>query len=344
MRYVAKIVFNSALFTLGLTLVFGLAAPPLAAAYSSFKVTAETFVFDSAFPEKTRFGELEWRGGVILTSEETQFGGLSGVIVGPGGRNLIAISDEGLWVTADLIYEEARLIGLENVRQSRILGAPGEKLVGKVERDSEGLGRAINGDVLISFERYHRVARYDLANQGFEARATYFDLPDEIAGFSTNKGLESVGQFGQNSYFDEQVLVIAERYLDSAGNHSGWLLGANREKRISIMRSGEFDITDLEILPDGRVIILERRFSIFFGPAMRLRLISPSELISGEPIQGRVLLLAKSNYRIDNMEGLSVHTSPDSETILTLVSDNNFRDSQQTMIMQFALPPDRLGQ
>jgi hypothetical protein len=41
---------------------------------------------------------------------------------------------------------------------------------------------------------------------------------------------------------------------------------------------------------------------------------------------------------IDNMEGLSVHTGPDGESILTLVSDDNFSVLQRTLLLQFALP------
>lgn len=325
------------MIALAMIMLLGQVAPFLAAVKSPLNVTAKTYYFDATDPEKTRFGDLEWRGGAILTSDDPLFGGLSGLIVSPNGQSLVAVSDIGSWVTADLTYEDGQLTGLENVALSRILGAPGESLRGKVERDSEGLGIAANGDFLVSFERYHRVARYDFTNQGFQARATYIDLPDEIAEFSANKGLESVGQFGENTLLSGQILVIAERSLDDSENHSGWLLGPEGAKRLSIERSDEFDITDLEILPDGRVIILERRFSIFFGLAMRLRLFLPQELTSGGQIQGHVLLVTKSNWRIDNMEGLSAHTSEAGETILTLISDNNFRDSQRTLIMQFAL-------
>ena len=37
------------------------------------------------------------------------------------------------------------------------------------------------------------------------------------------------------------------------------------------------------------------------------------------------------------MEGLSVHRSPDGETVLTLVSDDNFSPLQRTLLLQFTL-------
>jgi hypothetical protein len=37
------------------------------------------------------------------------------------------------------------------------------------------------------------------------------------------------------------------------------------------------------------------------------------------------------------MEGLSVHRSPSGETVLTLVSDDNFSIIQRTILLQFTL-------
>ena len=128
---------------------------------SPLAIDFEPLVFDSADPANNRFGELEWRGGITLTSDNQQFGGFSGLSLSPDGRHLVGVSDIGQWITANVEYAEGRLLRLNNVKLSRILGAPGEQLQGKVERDSEGVGIANNGDVLVSFERYHRVARYD---------------------------------------------------------------------------------------------------------------------------------------------------------------------------------------
>jgi hypothetical protein len=37
------------------------------------------------------------------------------------------------------------------------------------------------------------------------------------------------------------------------------------------------------------------------------------------------------------MEGIAVHRSPSGETIITLVSDDNFSSLQRTLMLQFAL-------
>jgi hypothetical protein len=41
---------------------------------------------------------------------------------------------------------------------------------------------------------------------------------------------------------------------------------------------------------------------------------------------------------IDNMEAVAVHRRVSGETVVTIMSDDNFSGLQRTLIMQFALP------
>jgi len=91
------------------------------------------------------------------------------------------------------------------------------------------------------------------------------------------------------------------------------------------------------ILPPADLLLLERRFSLLRGLAMRIRriplgLIKPDALIDGKP-----LIVADLAYQIDNMEGIAVHTNAANETIITLVSDDNFSVIQRNLLLQFAL-------
>jgi hypothetical protein len=54
-------------------------------------------------------------------------------------------------------------------------------------------------------------------------------------------------------------------------------------------------------------------------------------------VDGPVLLEADLGYEIDNMEGLSVHRNAGGETVLTLISDDNFLPFQRTLLLQFTL-------
>jgi hypothetical protein len=42
-------------------------------------------------------------------------------------------------------------------------------------------------------------------------------------------------------------------------------------------------------------------------------------------------------YQIDNMEGLSIHVDSAGDTVLTLISDDNFSILQRTVLLQFKL-------
>jgi len=54
-------------------------------------------------------------------------------------------------------------------------------------------------------------------------------------------------------------------------------------------------------------------------------------------VDGPILFDVDLGYEIDNMEGLSVHRSAGGETILTLISDDNFSAVQRTLLLQFTL-------
>jgi len=59
---------------------------------------------------------------------------------------------------------------------------------------------------------------------------------------------------------------------------------------------------------------------------------------AGRIVAGRILFQGDSSYEIDNMEGLAVHKGAAGETILSLISDDNFNAFlQRTVFLQFTL-------
>ena len=148
--------------------------------------------------------------------------------------------------------------------------------------------------------------------------------------------------------FDATRAVLSERFPDKTGNqHTGWMLPAGSAATASawttltIRNIEGYDLTDCKSLADGSLLVLERRFrwsSWYEGVKMRLRRFSPSEVRGGVLMEGEVLLDADMNYEIDNMEGLSIHRSPKGETVLTLISDDNYSTFiQRTVLLQFVL-------
>ena len=99
----------------------------------------------------------------------------------------------------------------------------------------------------------------------------------------------------------------------------------------------DFDISDAALLPDGDLLLLERKFSWTGGLFIRLRHVALSAVRPDALVDGQVLLEVDLGYEIDNMEGLSVHRGASGETVLTLMSDDNFSIIQRTLLLQFTL-------
>jgi hypothetical protein len=70
---------------------------------------------------------------------------------------------------------------------------------------------------------------------------------------------------------------------------------------------------------------------------MRMRRITLAQLAPDATVDGPIVVEADMGYQIDNMEGLSAHRGGDGETVLTLVSDDNYSVLQRTVLLQFTL-------
>ena len=64
--------------------------------------------FSSRDRSQVRFGSLEYRSGLVLTSKFRGFGGLSGLRLDAKGERFIAISDKGGWFTGRIVYAGGR--------------------------------------------------------------------------------------------------------------------------------------------------------------------------------------------------------------------------------------------
>jgi hypothetical protein len=54
-------------------------------------------------------------------------------------------------------------------------------------------------------------------------------------------------------------------------------------------------------------------------------------------VDGPVIFEADGSHQIDNLEGLSVHRGAGGETVLTMISDDNFSLLQRTLLLEFTL-------
>jgi hypothetical protein len=85
--------------------------------------------FDKHNSSRIRFGQLEFRGGLTLSSSYWKFGGLSAIRLAPDGAHFISVNDHGRWFRGTLIYEEARPAGIADAIMAPILGPDGQPRV-----------------------------------------------------------------------------------------------------------------------------------------------------------------------------------------------------------------------
>jgi hypothetical protein len=300
--------------------------------------------FDRVSLGRSRFGELTFRGGLVLTSPSPHFGGWSGMALDRSGRKLVAVSDAGAWMTAEIRYEDGRPVELKQARLGPLQALDRKTLRRGRDRDAEALavleGEAGQGRVLVAFEGNHRIGRFAVGPSGLSAPDGYLELPPEAARMRRSNGFEAMTVLGAGPHRGA-VLAFSERLIDRDGHHSGWLMpaaGRGKPQRLALTDVDGFDLTGLAALEDGGVLLLERRFRWTEGVKMRLRRIDAAELRPGAPITGRVVLEADMAQEIDNMEAIAVHRGAGGETVITLLSDDNFNPfMQRTVLLQFVL-------
>lgn len=293
--------------------------------------------FHPAEPDRRKFGALQFRGGLELTSPHKDFGGLSGFVMDPDGERFIAMTDKSMWVSGRIRYRDGAPEGIADGEIAPMLGPDGQTLAARRWYDTEALTRD-GGTLYVGIERVHQVVRFDYGKDGFLARGQPIELPPEIGKLPSNKGIECLAMVPRGMPHAGTLIAVSERGLDADKNIQAFLIGGATPGNFSVKRSDDFDITDCTITPGADLIILERRFSWARGVALRMRRVALSGVARGGLADGPVLIEADMGYQIDNMEGIGVHRDAKGEIVLTLVSDDNFSPLQRTIVLQFTMP------
>ena len=320
--------------------------PPRQAVPDEFSVTAPVSIevharqitsFDTRDRSRMRFGELEYRSGLILTSPFRGFGGLSGLRLDAKGERFIAISDKAGWFTGRIVYKGREMIGLDDVEASPILGPDGKPITARRWFDSEAL--ALDGPlVYVGLERVNQVLRFDFTKSFTHAHGELIALPPAARKLPYNKGIEALVVVPRGNHpLAGTLIAISERGLDAQGNILGFLIGGKSPGQFTVRRTDDFDVSDAVLLPSGSLLVLERKFSWIGGVGIRIRRIALSSIAPGALIDGPAIFNADLGHEIDNMEGIDAHVTPEGDTVLTLVSDDNFSLIQRNLLLQFTL-------
>jgi len=292
--------------------------------------------FDTRDRSHLRFGALEYRSGLILTSRFRGFGGLSGLRLDAKGERFIAISDKGGWFTGRIAYKGREMTGLDDVEASPMLGPDGKSITSRGWFDTEAI--ALDGSlVYVGIERVNQILRFDFAKGFTRAHGELIQLPPGVRKLPYNKGIEALVVVPKGLPMAGTLIAISERGLDAQGNITAFLIGGKTQGLFSIRRTENFDVSDAVLLPSGDLLLLERKFSWLGGIGIRIRRIPLASVAPGAVVDGPSIFDADLGSEIDNLEGIDAHVTSDGDTVLTLVSDDNFSLIQRNLLLQFTL-------
>lgn len=311
------------------------AASPLGAEDGAIPVKSRLIENFKVGSSQTRFGALEFVGGLELSSSSSFLGAMSAIRLAADRSRFLGVMDTGFWYAGRLERDETgRAIGVEDFAVSPILDRSGNASDEKWKFDAEGM--VLRGDeVLVSFERRHRVDIYPAESPGGSRPTGSLPVLIPQGEFRGNRGLEMIAVAPDASQLSGAVVAISEKSLNASGDIYAAILTGPSKGVFFVKRDPPFDITDGDFLPNGDLLLLERRFSIAQGVGMRIRRIEGSRLGPGNLVDGETILEADYGYQIDNMEGLDVSTDEDGQIFITLVSDDNHSILQRNLILEF---------
>lgn len=319
-QYFFKLIF-------ALSLIFS----PASAFSKDITIKAEPIeTFQMSRESRIQFGQLEFLSGLVLTSKNENFGGLSGMRI--KGDTLFAVVDQGLFVTAKIVREAGKLAGLADATIARLRNRKGERIKSKKQGDAEAL-EIVGQQFLVGFERNHRIDAFNLRDDKLFADERAAPISLKKFNLPNNKGPEAIARIpGTN-----KLLAFAEYALTDDNLHQAFIIEGEDIMPFFVTLATGYSLTDAAFLPDGDLLMLERFYTPITGPAMRIRKFDVNRLTEGQTLDGEIIMEATSEMEIDNMEGLAITQNGNGETILTLISDDNFSRNQRTVLLEFKL-------
>jgi hypothetical protein len=276
-------------------------------------------------------GPLRPLGGLVIDAAALGGGGFSGVHLAPD-LTLTLISDRGHWAEARLLLDGLTPVGLAPLRHGPLRDEAGKPIPRGFAADAEALARRPDGTWLVAFERRHRIRAY----RRLDGPGLYVAAPPGLEAAPPNGGLESLAVLQ-----DGRLFTIAETFSppDRPELRHAWLGVPGRWMPLYWQPAPGFHPTDAAILPDGRALVLERRFSLLGGFSARLVMTAPDALRSareGAVLRGEtILMLNDAPLPSENWEAVAVTRFGD-QTLVALISDDNESVLQRSLLLLFA--------
>ena len=300
--------------------------------------------------------EVVFVGGYVLEADRAEFGGFSGMLL--EDHQLVAVSDRGFWWQQPWTQDESGQLVLGGPgRMGPLFDFGGRIADSRDRRDAEEMA-PWPGGILVSYEGEHRIALYRRERPSrrpaspavvplsavplsavADSRPRRLKVPLELDATFENGGIEAMTRLA-----DGRLVLFSEEQRDREGFGLLWVgeptRGLWRRRRLELFE--DFVPTSAATLPDGDVLLLERSYTESRGVRSRVRRL-PAEafapLPSGPrpPIAGNEILRIEPPEAVDNFEGIEILPMTDGRVFFLLLADDNFSDSQRTLLLQFEL-------
>ncbi|QQV77453.1 esterase-like activity of phytase family protein [Sphingomonas aliaeris] len=301
--------------------------------------TATPVALDASDPARRTVGRLTYLGGVELKSPDPVFGGFSSLTV--EGRRFTLLSDGGNIVRFDLD-------GRWGISARQFAELPGGPDTGwrKRDRDSESIiVDPATGDRSIGFEFANAIWRYDRDL----TRVCRHAAPRAMRKWNENGGPEAMVRLadGATIVFSETTRPKTSTGKRGAGRIAIRFAGdptarPNAGFRFLYMPPADYDPSDAALLPDGRILVLNRAFTFPFNFTAKLTIVDPKAIRPGERVRGEEIATFAAPVLHDNFEGIAVVREGD-DTVIWMVSDDNQLFLQRSLLLKFRLDPAVLG-
>lgn len=292
------------------------------------EIRAKPVLLDASDPGRRQMGALTYLGGLALTSRDRAFGGFSAMRV--TGDRFTLLSDGGNIVD----FRMGPDLQPRDVRFADLPG-PGTGAI-KRHRDSESLTwDPRTGRVWVGFENRNAIWRYDATLAHAERNVK----PAAMADWSIAGGAEAMVRLrnGQFIVFSETArpkgLRDARIVLRFAGDPTET---QSAPLSFAYVPPADYDPTDVAELPDGRLLVLNRRLSLSGLFTAKLSVIDIRSVRPGGVVRGTEIARFERPLLHDNFEALAI-TREGTDTIVWIASDDNAQFWEQSLLLKFRL-------
>jgi hypothetical protein len=223
------------------------------------------------------------------------------------------------------------------------LAGPDGRPLGLGEADAESL--VMDGRLEIGFEGRRARVESHAVSPPFAGPVRRLGIPPGVGTCSRNGGIEAMARLGPGRRF-----LVCESRRGSSSTVPAWVgrddAWADREYPLVFSGgwAGEpFRPTGAALLPDGDLLVVERRF-----PPMAARVVRvPRASLEGEGlVVGTELARLEPPVTVDNFEGVEARRDASGRTLVYMLSDDNNcaknraargPSLQRTLLLLFAL-------